>query len=219
MAFCNSCGTSLEEGAGFCPKCGASQPGSAAIKTPPTVGPAVASAPQSSPPQQSNGLRTALIIVAAVFVLGAITIAALTAIGLHIARRTHVENRDGNVRVESPFGSVESSTDPAAVTRSLGADVYPGAQVLKNNSANVNIAGVHTVAADFETSDPIDKVADFYRSKFPHANVTTSDRGHLTIVSNEKGNLVTINLEGDEDKTVIHIANVSGKGVTGVPSD
>ncbi len=216
MAFCNSCGANLGEGAKFCPKCGTSQPGSAAVNAPPAVNPAPASA---APAQQRNTLRTALIIVGAVFILGAITIAALTAIGLHIARRTHIEKRDGNVRVESPFGTVESSTDPSAVTRSLGAALYPGAHVLNSNSANVNVAGVHTVAADFETDDPIDKVADFYRSKFPHANVTTSDHGHLTIVSNEKGNLVTINLEGNEGKTVIHIANVSGKGVTGDSSD
>jgi len=214
MAFCNSCGTSLQDGASFCPKCGAAQPGSGAVNTPPA-----SAAPPNAPPQRSNTLRTALIIVGAVFVLGAITIAALTAIGLHIARRTHVENKDGSVRVESPFGTVESSTDPTAVTRALGIDLYPGAHVLKSNTANVNIAGIHTVAADFETNDPIDKVADFYKSKFPHANVTVSNHDHYTIVANEKDNLVTINLEADEGKTLIHIANVSGKGVTGESSD
>jgi hypothetical protein len=233
MAFCNACGTNIEGGAKFCPKCGASQPGAATEIAGASHPPAASSAPPSiakgaspiktapgtfvNPPQSS--LQPVLIVVAAVVVVGALTIAGLTWFGLHVARRTHVENRDGNVRVESPFGTVESTTDPSSISRDLGVDLYPNAHLLKGNAANVSIAGMHTVAAEFETDDPLEKVADFYRSKFPNANVTSSGKDQCSIVSTEKENLVTINIEAQGGKTLIHVANVSGKGVTGSSSD
>ena len=213
MAFCNACGTNIESGAKFCPKCGASQPSA-------TPGVASASqAPAAPPVQTSNTLKPLLIVVAAVVLVGVLAIAGLTVVGLHLARRTHVENRDGNVRVESPFGTVESTTDTSSIARDLGVDLYPGAHLLKGNAANVSIAGMHTVAAEFETDDPVEKVADFYKSKFPNANVTSSGQDHCSIVSTEKKNLVTINIEAQDGKTLIHVANVSGKGVTGNSSD
>ena len=158
-------------------------------------------------------------VVGAVVVVGALAIAGLTLLGLHFARRTHVENRDGNVRVETPVGTVENTTDPSNISRDLGVDLYPNAHLLKGNAANVSIAGMHTIAAEFETDDPVEKVADFYKSKFPNANVTSSQQGQFSIVSTENNNLVTINIEAQGGKTVIHVANVSGKGVTGASSD
>jgi hypothetical protein len=213
MAFCNACGSNIESGAKFCPKCGASQPG---------VAPVVAStsqAPAAPPVQGSNTLKPILVVVAAVVLVGVVAIAGLTLFALHVARRTHIENRDGNVRIESPVGTVETTTDPSNISRDLGVDLYPNAHLLKGNAANVSIAGMHTVAAEFETDDPVEKVADFYKSKFPNAKVTSSEQGQYSIVSTENKNLVTINIESQDGKTLIHVANVSGKGVTGSSSD
>jgi len=156
-------------------------------------------------------------VVAAVVVLGALAIGTLTLIGLHIARRTHVTQNGENVRVQGPFGTI--TTNASDVSSQLGVYVYPGARMLKNNAANVQIAGVHTVAADFESDDPASKVADFYKSKFPNANVNVSDQDHYTIVSTDNKNLVTINIEPQGGKTLIHIASVGGKDATGNSSD
>lgn len=208
MTYCNSCGANLESGARFCPKCGASQPGAAAASPVPV--PARASS-------QSNTLKIVLIVVAAVVVLGALAIGTLTVIGLHIARRTHVTQNGENVRVQGPFGTI--TTDVSDVSGQLGVDLYPGARMLKNNAANVQIAGVHTVAADFESDDPANKVADFYKSKFPNANVNVANQDHYTIISADNKNLVTINIETQGGKTLIHIASVGGKDATGNSSD
>jgi hypothetical protein len=209
MAYCNSCGANLEPGARFCPKCGASQPESAAA-------PALSVPATSGPAKNSNALKVVLIIVAAVIVLGAITIGTLTFVGLRIARRTHVTQNGQSVRVEGPFGTVTTNTGD--VSKDLGVAIYPGSRQLNNNSANVQIAGVHTVAADFESDDPANKVADFYKSKFPNANVNVSNSDHYTIVSTDSKNLVTINIEPQGNKTLIHIASVGSKG-TGDSSD
>ena len=85
---------------------------------------------------------------------------------------------------------------------------------MKEGSSNVHIGNMHTVAAQFETSDSPEKVADFYRSKLANLNVNVSDDKRYTLVSNQKDSIVTINIEPEENgQTLIHIANVMGKAV------
>lgn len=206
MAFCNSCGAALEAGARFCPKCGAAIPLAVAIPV------AVPPAPGASP-QGSGALKIILIVVAVVFVLGILGIGTLTFVVRRIAHHHHIDNNDGNVRVETPFGAVQSSNNPDEAARNLGVDPYPGARVLTGNTATVG--GMHTVEAELESDDSADKVMAFYSSKLPSANVTTKDKDHYTIVSTDKKNLVTVNIEPEGSKTHISIANVSGKNMTG----
>jgi flagellar basal body-associated protein FliL len=206
MAFCNSCGVTLEAGARFCPKCGAAAPVGAAVPA------AVPSTPAASP-QGSGALKIILIVVAVIVALGILGIGTLTFVVRRIAHNSHIENKDGNVRVETPFGTVQSTNDPDEASRNLGIDLYPGARVLKGNTAT--IGGMHTVEAEFESGDSAEKVMAFYSSKFPNANVTTKDQDRYTIVSTDKKNLITISIEPQDGKTRIRIANVSGKGVTG----
>ena len=206
MAFCNSCGATLEAGAKFCPKCGTTVPMAGAIP------PSVPSAP-ATPPQGSGALKIILIVVAVAFVLGVLGIGTLVFVVRRVAQNSHVRNKDGNVRVETPFGTVQSTNDPNEASRNLGIDLYPGARVLKGNTAS--IGGMHTVEAEFESEDSAEKVMEFYSSKFPNANVTTKDRNHYAIVSTDNNKLVTIKIEPEEGKTLIKIANVTGKNVTG----
>jgi len=209
MAFCNACGTNIEEGAGFCGKCGAAQAGGPGVRSSsacpaPTAG---------APAQRNNVLKPLLIALGVILVIGAVAIAALTIIGLRIARQTRVRNRDGNVHIESPLGTVETTNNPTDLSRQLGVDIYPNARVRKGNAANINIAGMHTVAAEFETDDPVDKVADFYKSRLPNATVNVSEQDHYSIVSTQKNNLVTVTIEPGGGETRIKVANISGKGV------
>jgi zinc-ribbon domain len=206
MAFCNSCGATLEAGARFCPKCGTTVPVAAAIP------PAVPSAPPASP-LGSGALKMILIVVAVVIALGILGIGTLVFVVRRVAHNSHIQNRDGNVRVETPFGTVQSTNDPDEASRNLGIDLYPGARVLKGNTAS--IGGMHTVEAEFESDDSAEKVMAFYSSRFPNANVTTKDRNHYAIVSTDNNNLITIKIEPEDGKTRIKIANVTGKNMTG----
>jgi hypothetical protein len=218
MAFCNSCGATLDGGAKFCTKCGATQPiGKASSATPSS--PAPAAAPLAAAPKNNNALKIILIVVAVIVGLGILGIGAVSFIGYHIARHTRVHNQDGNVRVETPFGTVQATTDPEEAARDLGIDSYPGATVVKGTSSKMNMGNMHTAAADFETGDSASAVADFYKSKVPGANVISSESDHYAIISTDKKNMLTINIEPKDGKTRIHIARVSGKLVDGGDSD
>lgn len=218
MAFCNSCGATLDGGAKFCTKCGATQPaGKTSSATPSSLAPAAA--PLATAPKNNNALKIILIVVAVIVGLGILGVGAASFIAYRIASRTRVHNRDGNVRVETPFGTVQSTTDPDEAARDLGIDSYPGATVVKGTSSKMNMGNMHTAAADFETSDPPNAVADFYKSKVPGANVISSESDHYAIISTDKKNMLTINIEPKEGKTRIHIARVSGKLVDGGDSD
>ena len=214
MAFCNSCGANLAPGAKFCNNCGTTVLASGIVPaaTPSAAvgssGPAASTAPVG---QGSSALKIVLIVFAVIVVLGVLGLATLGLIGWRIAKNSHVRQDGDTVKVETPFGTMESSKDPEEAARNLGVDVYPGAQALKEGSASATFGSVHTVTANFETSDSLDKVATFYKSKFPNAMVTTTEENHCTIVSNDSKNLVTINIETEGDKTKIQISNVTRK--------
>jgi zinc-ribbon domain len=206
MAFCNSCGANLDSGAKFCSKCGGVTPDA------PATNAYSQASPVQVPGQSSSALKVILIAVAVVIGLGVLGTVAVTFIGLHLAHNTRIETSDGKVSVKGPFGSVVTTKDPEEAAKDLGVDAYPGAHALQGGAASVNIGGSHTVAANFESDDPPEKVAEFYKSKFPDARVAVSDEKHYSIVSVKNKQIVTINIEPAGDKTMIHIATVNGNG-------
>lgn len=210
MAFCNSCGANLDPAARFCAKCGAVIAGTPATPPAATVTPST---------QSSNTVKIILIVIAAIVGLGIIGSVTATLIGLRIAHHTHVSGDGKHVKVDTPMGTVESSENAEDAVKNIGVGLYPGAHVMENDAANVNLPGMHTVSVNLETDDPPEKVADFYRSELPHANVNVSDDKHYTIVSTRDKNLITVNIGPEDGKTVINIATVSGKAAAGTESN
>lgn len=204
MAFCNSCGAQLTEGTRFCNKCGAPVTGGLAPSTP-------AAATPTPSGGNSSALKTILIIVGAILFIGVVGIASLTFIGLHFARHSRVTQEGEHVKVETPFGTAETSKDPADAAKELGVDVYPGAEAQKEGASTATFGRVRTVSAAFESSDSVDRVCAFYRSKFPSATVSSSERNRCTIVSNDPPNMITINVEPNGDGCRFQIASVSTK--------
>jgi hypothetical protein len=88
-------------------------------------------------------------------------------------------------------------------------DIYPGAEVQRNGASSATFGSIHTVTAMFESSDSIDKVCAFYKSKFPAAMSTSSDQNRCTIISNDKQNMITVNIEAQGDASKFQITNVS----------
>jgi len=197
MAFCNSCGASIEPGIKFCSKCGAAIAGGV-------------SAPGAAPTAAAPGggaLKIILIIVAVIVCIGILGAAGISYFVYHVAKRAHVTEQGDRVKVETPIGTF-SANDAEQTAKELGVEMYPGAQVQKQGTASATFGGMHTVAANLETSDSVDKVCDFYKAKFPGAAVTSSDQNHCSIVSGGPGNSVTISVEAFGGTTRIHIANV-----------
>jgi len=215
MAFCNKCGTTITQGTRFCSKCGAPILASGfATSTPAASGSTTNQpTPPAQPPQQgsSNALKIVLIIVGAVLIIGVLGLGALTFVGLRVAKHTHVKQEGEHVKVETPFGTVESTKDPEQAAKDLGIEIYPGAEVRQNGAASATVGSLHSVNAEFESDDPVDKVCSFYKSKFPNATVSSSDEHHCTIVSALPPNVITINAEPNGDGSRFQVSSVAKK--------
>lgn len=209
MAFCNSCGASLPNGAGFCEKCGAAvTPGS----TPAISSTTPAGVTQPPPPVQGSALKTILIIGVVLVALVVVGIATSVIVGIKIARRSHVKQEGDKVSVYTPFGTVETNADAEAAAKNLGMEIYPGARIVKNSSASAVIGGMTTVAARFESDDSVSKVADFYKHRFPNANVTAGGGDHFTIVQSDSNGAITINITPLGNGSQFNIANIHKGG-------
>jgi hypothetical protein len=216
MAFCTSCGATLEGASKFCTKCGAAQTG-ASGSAPATGGLAAAAAKPApiapattTPPSGGGALKVILIVVA--IIIGVIVLGgAVIGFGAwRIASRSHVEAGKNGARIETPFGTVESNNDTSAALRKLGIDVYPGARPLPGGAA-VSMGSMSTVTAQFETPDSADLVESFYKARFPRSNINVSDQDQRTMVfvTPEKG-MMNIVIEPRGNMTHITISNVAG---------
>jgi zinc-ribbon domain len=212
MAFCNSCGASLAEGTKFCNQCGAAVAGNPSGMAAQRPAPAAIGAPPPSK-DSSNALKIILIMVGAIVLLGVVGLGTLAIVGIHLARRAHVTQDGEHVKVETPFGTVESSKDPEQAAKDLGIDIYPGAEAKKAGAASATFAGIRTVSVNFESSDSVDKVCSFYRSKLSVASVSTSEN-HCTIVSNVPPNMITVNAESEGEGSKFQISAVTKKSAS-----
>lgn len=212
MAFCNSCGATLTEGTQFCNKCGAAVSGnpsgmSAAAPRPPQT-------PLPAPPPSKGGSSALKIILIIVGLIVGVCILAMVTCGIVVHRAiksAKVSQSGDNVKVETPFGSMETTTDPEKTAKDLGIDIYPGAQVQKAGTASVAFGPIRTVTGNFESSDPVTKVCDFYKSKFPDANISSSDQNQCTIVSGVQGNSTTVSVQTNGDGSRFTIVKMTKK--------
>jgi hypothetical protein len=207
MAFCNSCGAALSDGTKFCNKCGATV---AAAPSVPVVA-ATAHPPVPHTTGGSSALKIVLIVIAVIVVLGVISVGAFSFFVYRVAKSSHVSQQGDHVKAETPFGSFESSKDPEQAAKDLGVDIYPGAEVQKDGASSASFGGIHTVTAIFESNDALDKICSFYKTRFPNAVATNADQNQCTIVSNNRGNMVTVKIEAEGDTRKIQITNVTRK--------
>ncbi|MFZ0731674.1 MAG: zinc ribbon domain-containing protein [Candidatus Sulfotelmatobacter sp.] len=207
MAFCNSCGATLNEGTKFCNQCGAAVSGAPApVMSAPAPGPTPSTAPSTG---SSSALKIILIIVGVIVLISILGMVTCGVVFHRIINRSRVQQNGNNVKVETPFGNVETTQDPAEAAKNLGIDLYPGAQSQRGGTSSVSFGSFHTVTASFTSADSVDKVCTFYKSKFPGAMVTTSDQNRCTIVSNDSKNMITISVEPEGDGSKFQITNVS----------
>jgi hypothetical protein len=208
MAFCNSCGATLTEGTKFCSKCGAAVAGASAGAAPPSAAP-VAPPPTGS----SSALKIILMVVGGIVLIGVLGMVTC-GIVLHRAfKSAKVSQKGESVKVETPFGSF-SANNPEETVKELNVDIYPGAQVQKDGTATASVAGIHTVTANFQSDDPVDKVCEFYKSKFTNATVSSSDPSHCSIVSRDRDNSTNIAVETSGSGSRFQIVQVSKKSAS-----
>lgn len=205
MAFCNSCGAQLAEGTNFCSKCGA-----AATGTPGGIPKPIAPGPPPSSGSSST-LKIVLMIVGVVVFIGILGMVTCGIIVHRAIKSAKLSQKGDNVKVETPFGAIETSNDPQKVADELGVEVYPGAQLQRTGTASVTFGSFHTVTAKFESNDSVDKLCDFYRTKFPNATAQSSDQRHCSIVSGAQGNSTTVTVDSSGDGSLLTIVKLTKK--------
>src|SRR5258708_18403557 len=189
MAFCNSCGATLDPSTKFCKKCGA--PNVAQVSAPAPVPVAASAAGPAGSGQSSGALKVILIVAAVIVAVGILGMATLGIITWRIAKSSHVRQEGDHVKVETPFGTVESTKDPEAAVRNLGAELYPRAHRLKSGARSAPFCGIHPASANFENSDSLGKVGSYYKAKFPNAMVKNSDQNHCNLLAKQSTNMTT----------------------------
>jgi hypothetical protein len=176
---------------------------------------AVTPPPVTPVPSSGGGSGALKIILIIIAVLAGLGILAGGAVIYGVYRVKNAVNhsrvhQDGdNVKVETPFGTMQSTKDPDQAVKELGVDVYPGAQVQKEGASSASFGSIHTVSVKFESSDSMDKVCSFYKEKFPGAMSTSSDTNRCTIVSNDQKTMVTIHIEPNSDGSKFQITSVT----------
>ena len=205
MPFCTSCSAAMEPTAQVCPACGKAVAGTA----PPAATPA--------PPQKSGGgaLKVILLVLGGLFLLGIVVIALAVGGAYYVAKQSHVEQGPEGAKVETPFGTVETTNeDSANLAAKMGVQVYPGARPLPGG-ASVNLGGMRSATVMFESDDPPEKLEEFYRKQFPGANVASQrDEGgtHTVLMVGDREKWTTITIEGHEGGSKFTIASVEGGG-------
>lgn len=218
MAFCTNCGSTMDATAHFCTKCGksvtpsATAPGAAAAPSP---------APSYAPPAQaytlqaqpasggSNVLKIVLIVICAFVLLGVLLAAGGIYTAYRMRKAIHVA-QDGR-KSSVDFGGFKASTnktDAHDLARKMGVDLYPGV-VQTGDSAEVQFGNMITATIKVSTNDSVERVAEFYKSRYPKAIVSTQGSEHFTLVAGQdQGENLTINARDAGGSTEIEIAKV-----------
>jgi hypothetical protein len=209
-SFCTKCGTAITGDNAFCTSCGAPVGASAAASpaAPPSNAPVYAAAPVTVAPVRSgsSAVKIILIIVAVFVGLGLLSVVGIMFGIWRVSRAVHIsQNNGGAVTVSTPGGSFSAGNTNVSAS-DLGVDIYPGA-TQQQGAVRVSTPNGSAVTAAYVTTDPMDKVLDFYKQKLGSgASVYQSDKGAVLSLTDENKKtsiMVTISAESSGTKVAI----------------
>jgi Tfp pilus assembly major pilin PilA len=199
----------MNDGLAFCTKCGAKM----AAVAPPAVATSGGAAAAAAPAQQQKSggaLKVVLIVIAVIAVL---LVGGLAVAGYMVKRAvTNAVQTDssGNLTSVNIGGTkIETLKDSRLVAQRLGVEIFPGAEADDTNSSSMTIGGVTTTHAQFSTSASPDEVFEFYKGKYPNANVIDQPESKTLMEGTEDKELLTINVVPEDGKTLIHLTHIT----------
>ncbi len=207
----------MDANAHFCTKCGKSvtpagtAPAAAAAPAP--VAPAQTYTPQAAAPASGGGntvLKVVLIVIGVFIILGMLSAAGMMYTAYRLRRAVHVSSSGKSGSVD--FGGFKASTNNTSardLARKIGVDLYPGA-TQSGDSTEAQFGNMTTASIKLTTGDSVQKVADFYKSRYSKAMFSSSEENKFSLVGDDNGGTLTITAEDMGGETRIEIVKVSG---------
>jgi hypothetical protein len=225
--FCTKCGSPVGDGLSFCMNCGAqvaAPPPAPAVSQPVGTGspaPAAAVAP-SAPAKGTSPVVKIILVIAGIFVF--ITVASIGTcvyVGYRakraVERTIQMDESGKSIKIQTPQGEIKLGEHPTKEGDTVaGVPIYPGATALEGGGQFSFGDKFQIGGQDYLTTDPVDKVVDFYKEKLGSEMSVAESDGHYRL-SVERGDakhsgVVTIDVFADEEsgKTKITIAHLGG---------
>jgi len=166
-------------------------------------------APPQPPRSGSNIVAIALLVLALIVLVSGIAVwTGLKFLSNNLHMQV-VEKGGGKkeVSINTPVGSIDVRHE--VNENNLGLPIYPGAtQVKDEDSATVDLgfggeAGVHILAAKFETSDSLESVKAFYKARLGSEISKTTDHG--------SGGKTTFEIKNEDRERVVALESAGGK--------
>jgi hypothetical protein len=152
--------------------------------------------PRPPPPISQGGgaLKIILIVIAVIIGLGILSARRNPSPSSdRIAKRSRHQDGD-HVKVETPFGSVETSKDrKRRLAKDLGSRSLSRSAAPERRRRFGRFRQECTPAASFESTDPVDQISASTNRNFP-TPWSPPPTGRCTIVSNDQKNMITVNI-------------------------
>jgi len=168
---------------------------------------------------ERGGVVGAILLVLGSLVL--VVMVALVGAGLYFAHHVHVSTAEGahggTVNVETPFGSVHVREDSKLDPKSFGVPVYPGAVLdtdhhklasVELNFGDDDSRHLAVVTGEYTTSDPIEKVREYYRGELPHWLISNERHGRVHFSFTEGGHKKIVVIEDRHGRTRIVLVSI-----------
>ena len=122
--------------------------------------------------------------------------------------KTDKAGEQATITVEGESGEKHSVTVGEDLdTSELSLAIYPGATQQGGQTTDTGAAGKY-LSFGFTTTDSFEKVADFYKDKYPDPNIAdmkTRDRRLLTIIVTEPPNMTSVTIQQADDEDQVGI--------------
>jgi hypothetical protein len=175
-----------------------------------------------APMKNPNSERGGLGILGALLIAGAAILCLMIVAGIIVARSVHVVTtaRSGgdDVSIDLPGGHLNIRAHDKGGTVVNDIPMYPGAHnnehrgggaVIQWNSNSGNSDnGFSVSASESITSDPFEKVVDYYRAQLPNWMITKQHNGSVNFELHDGGYKRVVGIHEESDGTHIGVASV-----------
>lgn len=160
-------------------------------------------------------------ILGALLITGAVIVCLLIVGGIIVARSIHItttaRNGGDDVSIDLPGGHLDIRGHEKPGTAVKDIPMYPGAHASERKGGDAVIRwssdkgtdnGFSVSASESVTSDPFDKVVDYYHTQLPSWIFTNSRHGNVEFELHQGGYKRVIGIHEESDGTHIGVASV-----------